>query len=118
MDTKFDAICLTETSLKHTNVEIPEDALPDGYVPYSTGTMSTKGGATIFVKDTHNIIERDDLNTLTNEYESIWIEIKNKKKNIVIGCIYRHPHYNNLEDFSEYINGTLKKLNREKKRST
>ena len=53
MDTKFDAICLTETSLKHTNVEIPEDALPDGYIPYSTGTMSTKGGATIFVKDTH-----------------------------------------------------------------
>ena len=79
------------------------DVLPDGYTPYSSGTLSSKGGATIFAKDTLNIVERDDLNTLTKEFESIWIEIKNKKKNIVVGCIYRHPHNNNLEDFSEYI---------------
>ena len=102
MNTVFDAICITESSLKDKDIEIPNVALPEGYIPYSTGTLSTKGGATILVKDTHNIVVRDDLNTQTKEFESIWIEIKNKKKNIVVGCIYRHPHYKNLSDFSEF----------------
>ena len=97
------------------DAEIPNDALPDGYIPYSTGTLSSKGGATIFVKDSYNVMERDDLNTQTKEYESIWIEIKNKRKNIVISCIYRHPHYNNLEDFSDYINNTFTKLSKQNK---
>ena len=60
MKTDFDAICLTETSLNDNNLEIPDNALPEGYVPYSTGTLSSKGGATILVKDSHNIIDRDD----------------------------------------------------------
>ena len=53
----------------------------------------------------------------TKEYETVWIEIKNdrKNRNIVIGCIYRHPHYNNLIDFTDDLSNTLKKLNKEKK---
>ena len=113
-NTVFDAICLTETSLK-SDVAIPDSALPEGYSPYSTGTLSAKGGATIFVKNTHSITEREDLNIQTKEYESIWVEINNKKKNIVIGCVYRHPHYKNLPDFSEYMSNAFSKLNKEKK---
>ena len=38
------------------------------------------------------------------EYGTVWIEIKNKiGKNIVIGCIYRHPHMNNIDDFNHYM---------------
>ena len=48
MRTVFDAICITETSFKENDIEIPDAALPDGYIPYSTGTLSLKGGATIF----------------------------------------------------------------------
>ena len=94
--TVFDAICLTETSLKSTNTDIPDAFKPSGYKDYSTGTLNSKGGTTIFVKNTHDCTERDDLKILTKEFESVWIEIKRKRgKNIVVGCIYRHPHNNN-----------------------
>ena len=112
--TEFDAICITETSLK--DVDIPENALPHGYEPFSTKTLSSKGGVTIFVKNTHDYFERDDLRVQRKEFEAVWIEINNSRnKNMVVGCIYRHPHYQNLEDFSEYMNATFTRLNKEKK---
>ena len=47
---------------------------------------------------------------------TVWTEIKNKKsKNIIIGCVYRHPHRNNLDDFIIHINHILSKLNKEDK---
>ena len=110
-------MCVTETSLCANETEIPKSIKPDGYEAFSTGTLTQKGGATIFVKKFHDYFERDDLMIQTKEYETVWIEITTDKKNrnIVIGCIYRHPHYNNLHDFTEYLNLTFKKLNKEKK---
>ena len=35
-------------------------------------------------------------------FEAVWIEIKNEKnKNIVCGCLYRHPH-SDMENFIDY----------------
>ena len=40
-----------------------------------------------------DFVERKGLEIILEGVESSWIEIKNKKqKNIVIGCIYRHPN--------------------------
>ena len=50
--------------------------------------------------------------------EAVWIEIKNKNsKNIVCGCIYRHPRYLKIDfdNFNKYIDSTLDKLNKERK---
>ena len=64
----------------------------------------------------HDIHECNDLKVKCKEYEAVWLEIKKKDcKNIIIGCVYRHPHYNNLDDFSEYINKCLIKLGKENK---
>ncbi len=63
--------------------------LPKGVLVF----MLTKNFATI---------ERLDLNINYLEYESMWIEIKNKtSKNIIIASIYRHPH-NNFTEFFQY----------------
>ena len=114
-NTEFDAICITETSLSDNDV-IPDSAIPFGFEPVSTGTLSSKGGTTIFINKLCDHFERDDLKIQNKEFESVWIEIKVKKgKNILIGCIYRHPHYKNLEDFSDYIEEIFAKLNKEKK---
>ena len=115
--TDFDAICITETSLSDDDAKkIPKNAIPSGYEPISTGTLSSKGGTTIFIKRSHDSFERDDLKIQTKEYEAVWIEIKVEKgKNILIGCIYRHPHYKNLDEFSEYLEEIFAKLNKEKK---
>ena len=41
--------------------------------------------------------------------------LKNRSKNISVGCIYRYPHYNNIDGFTNYMNDYLSKLNNEKK---
>ena len=66
---------------------------------YSTPNTN-RGGTSIYVKSINNIVERSDLNILYNDFESIWVEIKNKtSKNIVCGCIiYRHP-LSNMDEF-------------------
>ena len=52
------------------------------------------GGDAIYVNKNAATIERLDLNINSLEYESTWIEIKNKmSKNIIIASIYRHPQY-------------------------
>ena len=115
-NTEFDIICITETSLSDDDI-IPKSAIPSSFdPPISTGTLTAKGGTTIFVKNSYDHFERDDLKIQDKEFESVWIEIKvDKGKNVVIGCIYRHPHYKNLEEFSDYMTNCFAKLNKEKK---
>ena len=112
----MDIIAITETSEDNehsfiTNVDI------DGYALFSTPTLSTKGGTAIYVNNIYkpNLIERIDLNTQTEDFESIWVEIKNpSNKNIVCGCVYRHPRQN-ISEFLEYMDATLNKLTDENK---
>ena len=60
------------------------------------------------------MIERSDLNSNCLEYESMWIEIKNKRsKNIVIASIYRHPH-DNFKDFFQCLEKCLSVVAQEK----
>ena len=112
--TKIDILAITETSEKEysgflSNVEI------EGYEKYHTASKSAKGGTAIYVFKNLDKIERCDLNTSNLEFETTWIEIKNKNsKNIICGCIYRHPH-NNLDDFFKYLERCLATLANENK---
>ena len=112
----FSAICISETSQRESTMFCKNIDLKHYHKPISTGTKTAKGGIAIYVLKDHDSLERYDLKTCNVEYESTWVEIKNKKsKNIIIGCIYRHPHYNNLEEFTQYMTNTLFKLNKENK---
>ena len=43
-------------------------------------------------------------------------KLKHKKsKNILVGCIYRHPPLNNFKEFFQYLDETLSKLVKENK---
>ena len=69
----------------------------------------------MYVNENVNSIERIDLNILHDEFEGTWVEIKNKhSKNIICGCIYRHPH-NNFKECFQYLEMCLSKLNKENK---
>ena len=79
------------------NVEIEE------YIKFHTASKSSRGGTAIYVNKNYDSLERTDLNVISTEFESTWIEIKNKNsKNIVCGNIYRHPHNNFSEFFSVF----------------
>ena len=43
------------------------------------------------------------------------LKLRMREKNILIGCIYRHPHMNNMDDFNHYMEKTLSKINKENK---
>jgi len=110
----FDIINITETSQVNgqnfkTNVTI------EGYDLYHTETLTAKGGTAIFIKNSYDTFERNDLKIKHNDFESTWIEIKNKNsKNIISGCIYRHPRYD-MKEFLQYLDKTLTTINKENK---
>ena len=110
----MDIIAITETSEKEetgflTNVEI------EGYDLYYTSTKTAKGGSAIDISKYCDSLERNNHNIKHIEYETTWIEIKNKKsKNIVCGNVYRHPHYN-CDDFFQYPETCLATLAKENK---
>ena len=112
----LDVLCISEISQKE-NTMFKRNINLDNFHPiFSTGSKTARGGTAIYVRNTHNTMERMDLKSCNLEYESTWVEIKNQKsKNILIGCIYRHPHYNNLDEFNLHMKNTLLKIGKENK---
>ena len=104
--TKMDIVAITGTSEKEdlgflNNIEI------EGYEFYHTASKKSKVGTAIYVNKMYHTVERSDLNIIDTEFETTWIEIKNKNsKNIICGNIYRHPHNNCLE-FHQYLEKCL-----------
>ena len=115
----FDIIAITETSLKNENNNFKTNICIEGYQNFSLSSKSNKGGSTIYAKSDLDILERTDLNISNDDYESIWLEIKNEKsKNIICGSVYRHPHNNNDEfnNFFNYLEVSLTSLIMENKK--
>ena len=85
--TKMNIAAITETSEKEdlgflNNIEI------EGYEFYRTASKTSKGGTAIYVNKMYHTVEHCDLNINDTEFETTWIEIKNKNsKNIVCGNI-------------------------------
>ena len=110
----MDVIAITETSHKNdefftTNVSI------EGYKEFYTPSNSSKRGTALYVKDNYDVFERSDLKTQNDCCERVWVEIKNKRnKNVLCGCIYRHPKYD-LSEFMIYLETSLKKIASENK---
>ena len=110
----MDIIALTETT-EHNVHSFLKNVKIEGYDLHKTPTLSAKGGVAIYIRSELKAHEREDLKIKTKDYESVWVEIKNNKsKNIVCGCIYRHPRYHQV-DFLEYMDSTLHKLTKEGK---
>ena len=70
-------------------------SLPGYTFEFEPGT-STQGDVGFFINDNLRYKVRNDLKMLFNEsLEPIFIEISfDKKKKIIVGLIYRHPHLN------------------------
>ena len=114
----FDIIAITETSLKTENINFNSNIGLEGCQNFSIPSNSNKGGSTIYAKRVPDILERTDINITNDDYESIWIDIKNEKsKNIIIGSIYRHPRINNdnFNNFLKYVEYSLNNPTKENK---
>ena len=73
----FNVICISETSQRESTMFCKNIDLKNYHTPISTGTKTAKGGTAM-----HDSLERYDLKMRNIEYESTWVEIKNKKVKI------------------------------------
>ena len=82
-------IAISETKLQDENIY--NISIP-GYVFLNTNSPTRAGGVGLYISKELTFIRRRGLEITGDVIESYWIEItREKEKNIVIGCIYRHP---------------------------
>ena len=117
-NSSLDVIAFSETSLQSEDTHFKCNVSLDNYTEFSTPSITRKGGTTMYVKKSFNVTERIDLKIMDEHFESVWVEIRNQQgKNILCGCIYRHPHNANdiFDNFLDYMEKTLNKINLENK---
>ena len=109
----FDVIAISET--KEQSEGFLKNVSLDGYIIHSQHSNSSAGGVALYLRKNLDYIVREDLNALENEYETIWVEIKNKKsQNVLCCCAYRHPN-TEVEKFNNYIDKVMQKISKENK---
>ena len=109
----FDFIGVSETK-QLINKDFISNVDIEGYHVYSQPSKSSSGGVAIYVNNKLDHFRKDDLSVIEDDFESLWIEIKNNRgKNIMCGCIYRHPN-RDPDNFFEYIENTLSKIDNNK----
>ena len=110
----FDIIGITESRLKHNQNALQNIDIPNYNIEHWPAE-GPNGGALIYVKhDIHKV--RNDLKIYQSEkLESVFIEIiKSNRRNIMIGCVYRHPSMEVNEFNSLFLNTLSENLLSEK----
>ena len=113
---KFNIIGITETRLKkHTVTNLNLNL--NGYVIEHAPTEANCGGALLYIDNSLYYTVRNDLAMYKKkDLESIFMEVINlKSKNLIIGCIYRHPSMNPNEFINVYMSGLLQKISKDDK---
>ncbi|XP_065672061.1 uncharacterized protein LOC136089894 [Hydra vulgaris] len=110
----FQIICLSETWCQDKNVE--NDSyfqIPNYNVVHQIRDLGKEGGGLcMFIKNSLLFKFNSNLNSITNDYESLCVEIINKaSKNIVVHALYRPPS-GNINAFKDHIKNLIEnKLN-------
>ena len=114
MPTKPSIFGISESRLKKNNPSLINISLP-GYNIEHTDTESASGGTLLYISKSLNYIIRQDLNLYkTKELEMTFIEvILPKRKNLVVGTIYRHPCMDVDEFNTQYLPKILSRISKE-----
>ena len=86
-----------------------------GYNFHSQPSRSAAGGVALYTSKSLSAVKRTDVSVTDEEFETVWVEIKNiKSKRILCCCAYRH-HSSSPEKFTDHIETILHNLARENK---
>ena len=114
---KFDIIGISEHKIRNDSSSSNNISLP-GYNEFIfEPTKTSHGGTGFYIKHGLDHIIRDDLNLNSpSQFEAMFVElILPNRKNLIIGCIYRHPTDQLLDFMNRYLDPVLNKINKEKK---
>jgi Skp family chaperone for outer membrane proteins len=104
---EFDIIALTETWLNQNNTEI--NGFPHYNHEYNFRKSKKGGGVSILLKDSIQYKVLNDVSFSTDIFESLFIEINMRQKNVVVGCIYRPPN-SDIVTFNDEMDVLLKQI--------
>ena len=81
-----------------------------GYTFLSTKSVTQNGGVGLSIRDSLTSNPRNDLDSLTDDFETVWVEIENlNNKNFLIRCVYRHPS-SNIDNLTSHFQNVFAKL--------
>ena len=110
----FNIIGISESRIKRNKNPTDKINFQNYNIEHCT-TAVINGGVLLYIRE--NIIYklRKDLKIYKSKYlESIFLEETNQSdKNIIVGCIYRHPCMDWTKFNNEYLNALSEKLLRE-----
>ena len=113
----FDVIGISEHKIGKDGHPLNNISLPgyDEFIFEPTGT--THGGTGFYIKNGLDYVIRHDLKLNTPSFfEAMFVEIiLPDRKNLIVGCIYRHPSESIREFSTDYLEPILSKINKEKK---
>ena len=113
----FDVIGITEHKIGVNSKPSNNISLPgyDEFIFEPTGT--THGGAGFFIKNGLDYVIRNDLKLNTPSFfEAMFVEIiLPDRKNLIVGCLYRHPSESIREFSAVNLEPILSKINKENK---
>ena len=117
---KFDVIGISETRIQSSS---SFNSSLEGYKFLSTPAFSSVGGTAIYISKFFDSKPREDLSKLVSSsdghLESVFAEIVFKnRKNLVVGCIYKHPHMEVDLFNNNYLSPLLKTVDNEGKSIT
>jgi exonuclease III len=113
---KFSCICLTETWLRDNTVDLYNMSGYNHIYKYRENRPG--GGVSIFLHDSIPFKIRDDLSSVNDNYECLFIEVNKSyfksSANIIIGVVYRIPG-TNMNLFNDFFENITTKIKEEKK---
>ena len=89
---KPDILCISESWINLQYKHFKAEYVIEGYRLFNTDRAGNRkgGGVVIYVKDRIRCGIKTEIKTC-NESETVWVEIKNDRKSLVLGLIYRTP---------------------------
>ena len=118
LDFNFCLIGISETRFLKCNPPSFDFSI-EGYSTEHTPTESSAGGTLLYISNRYVYSLRSDLANLMyrpRELESVFVEISlNRKSNILIGCVYRHPGMCINTFNMEHLTPLLQRLSKENK---
>ena len=117
---KFNVLGISEHKIKtQPGKSLVNIAIPGYHKFIFTPTSTSHGGTGLYIRNDIDFAPRDDLKLSSDgDHEASFVEIKlNNKKDLVIGCIYRHPTSKiSINQFTDdYLEPILSKIALENK---
>ena len=111
----FSIIGLSEIKFQVGKDTYSNTAINNNYSFLSQSSQNAAGGVGLYINNKLEFSQRDDLNTTSNSYESIWIEVKDGSSKIFLCSFFYRYLTTDLASLHNEFYTTIDKISKENK---